>query len=127
MQPWLNQLHKEEGRLEAEEEAAASQEREAHLCTQEAYACHMRLPKQQKALKTRGVEMLRHGLKSLDELEELEERERHEAEARSLLLTASEATSEGDASKCNLFPSLPSGFFDCWDGDGEMPLAALDS
>ena len=62
-------LRKEEERLEAEEEAAAAQE-------QEAYARRMRLRKQQKALKTRGAEMLRRGLHSLDELDAAEERER---------------------------------------------------
>ncbi|OBT81166.1 hypothetical protein VE02_10211 [Pseudogymnoascus sp. 03VT05] len=48
---------------------------------QEAYARQMRLRKQQKALKTRGAEMLQRGLKSLDELDEVEEKDRLAAEA----------------------------------------------
>ncbi|ELR06604.1 hypothetical protein GMDG_08077 [Pseudogymnoascus destructans 20631-21] len=75
-------LRKEEEHLEVEEEAAASQEREAHLCAQEAYARRMPLHKQQKAVKTHGVEMLHRGLKSLDELDEAEEKECREAEVK---------------------------------------------
>ncbi|KFY79343.1 hypothetical protein V499_01663, partial [Pseudogymnoascus sp. VKM F-103] len=54
---------------------------------QEAYARRMRLRKQQKALKLRSAEMLRRGLKSLDELEEAEERDRYEAESHAHLLS----------------------------------------
>ncbi|KFZ20001.1 hypothetical protein V501_00353 [Pseudogymnoascus sp. VKM F-4519 (FW-2642)] len=86
-------LRKEEERLEAEEEAAAFQEREAHLCAQEAYARRMRLRKQQKALKTCGAEMLRRGLHSLDELEAAEERERAALAEANHLPTAPPTTS----------------------------------
>jgi hypothetical protein len=65
-------LQREEDRLSAEMEAAINQ-------AQEAMAKQLRLRKQQKLLKTRGAEMLRRGLKSLDELDEAEERERAEA------------------------------------------------
>jgi len=62
-------LKKEEERLEAEEEAAALQE-------QEAFARRMRLRKMQKSLRTRAAEMLRRGLRTLDELDAAEEAER---------------------------------------------------
>ncbi|ELR06853.1 hypothetical protein GMDG_08144, partial [Pseudogymnoascus destructans 20631-21] len=118
-------LRKEEEHLEVEEEATASQEREAHLCAQEAYTHHMRLRKQQKALKTRGVEMLRRGLKSLDELDEAEEKECREAEVKGTLLhIPSTAVSEGAAPDQDLFAALSPGFFDHLGVDGEV---ALDS
>lgn len=68
-------LRLEEARLEAEEELAAQQE-------QEAFARRMRLRRMQKLLKSRGGEMLRRGLATLDELEAVEERERKEAEEK---------------------------------------------
>ncbi|OAF56110.1 hypothetical protein VC83_07451 [Pseudogymnoascus destructans] len=115
-------------RLEVEEEVVASQEREAHLCAQEAYARRMRLRKHQKALKTRGVEMLHHGLKSLDELDEAEEKECREAEVKGTLLhSPSTAVSEGAASDQDLFVALSPGFFDRLGVDGETPPVALDS
>ena len=57
--------------MSSEMEAAINQ-------AQEAMAKQLRLRKQQKLLKTRGAEMLRRGLQSLDELEEIEEKERKE-------------------------------------------------
>jgi hypothetical protein len=48
----------------------------------EAAARLARLRKQRKFLKSRARDMLRRGLKSLDELDKAEERERLEAEAR---------------------------------------------
>ncbi|APA07966.1 hypothetical protein SS1G_00408 [Sclerotinia sclerotiorum 1980 UF-70] len=66
-------LSREEARLEAEEEAAA-------LAEQEAFSCRMLIRKKQKQLRDRGSEMLRRGVRSLDELDELLERERLENE-----------------------------------------------
>jgi len=42
----------------------------------------MRIRKMQKSLKERGAEMLRRGLKTLDELDEAEEKERKKAETK---------------------------------------------
>ncbi|KFZ14162.1 hypothetical protein V501_03378 [Pseudogymnoascus sp. VKM F-4519 (FW-2642)] len=122
-------LRKEEERLEAEEEAAAFQEREAHLRAQEAYARRMRLRKQQKALKTRGAEMLRRGLHSLDELEAAEERERVALAEANSLPTAPPTTSpevfdpELDFSTFDHTALSPS----YWDVGGGTPSATLGS
>lgn len=62
-------LQREEERLEREVAAAIQQ-------AQEAFARQLRLMKQQKLLKTRASEMLRRGLKTLDQLDEVEEKER---------------------------------------------------
>lgn len=105
-------LRKEEERLEAEEEAAVFQECEAHLKAQEAYACRMRLRKQQKSLKTHGAEMLRRGLQSLDELDEAEERDHLEAEARNALLLSPSATTSVPAnSEHDFFPGVDPSVF----------------
>lgn len=68
-------LRVEEARLEAAEELAARQE-------QEAFARRMRLRRMQKLLKTRGGEMLRRGLATMEELEAVEEKERKEGEEK---------------------------------------------
>ncbi|OBT49698.1 hypothetical protein VE04_10208 [Pseudogymnoascus sp. 24MN13] len=115
-------LRVEEERLEAEEEAAAAQE-------QEAYARRMRLRKQQKALKLRGAEMLRRGLRTLDELDEAEEKDRLEAEARDALLPSPPTTTSGPAtSPHDLFPDVdPSvfspGYWATWGADASTPGA----
>lgn len=70
-------LRVEEARLEAEEELAAQQE-------QEAFARRMRLRRMQKLLKTRGGEMLRRGLATMEELEAVEEKERKEREEKAV-------------------------------------------
>ena len=62
-------LEMEEDRLERESETALR-------LAEENLARHKRLEKQKKFLKSKGKEMLRRGLKTLDELEEVEERER---------------------------------------------------
>lgn len=62
-------LQREEERLEREVAAAIQQ-------AQEAFARQLRLMKQQKLLKSRASEMLRRGLKTLDQLDEVEEKER---------------------------------------------------
>ena len=66
-------LSREEARLEAEEEAAA-------LAEQEAFRRRMEIRKKQKTLRDRGSEMLRRGVRSLDELDELLQKERVEKE-----------------------------------------------
>lgn len=118
-------LRKEEERLEAEEEAAAAQE-------QEAYARRMRLRKQQKALKLRGAEMLRRGLKSLDELEEAEERERRANESHAHLASPSATNSGGAASDPDSFEHVDPAVFSPsywpnWGVDGGTPPATLGS
>jgi multidrug efflux pump subunit AcrA (membrane-fusion protein) len=77
-------LERAEQKLEEEERAARAAERKAR----EQYAEAMlaaegrldRLARQRKFLKKRGAEMLRRGLKSMDELEEAEAREAAERE-----------------------------------------------
>ena len=60
-------LEREEQRIEYEREATLAK--------------LLRLDKQQRFLKRRGREMLKRGLKSLDELDAVEEKERNEAKA----------------------------------------------
>src|SRR5690554_6358416 len=114
-------LRKEEERLEAEEEAAAAQE-------QEAFARRMRLRKQQKALKTRGAEMLRRGLQSLDELEAAEELERSTLAKSTPVPMSPPTTSSGvlDLGEV-LFAVLSPGFFDRLGVGADTPPASLDS
>jgi hypothetical protein len=66
-------LSREESRLRSEEDAAL---RSMH----ESLARLERLWKQQEFLKSKGKDMLRRGLKTMDELDEAEEKERQEKE-----------------------------------------------
>ncbi|OAF58219.1 hypothetical protein VC83_06585 [Pseudogymnoascus destructans] len=96
--------------------------------TKEIFVSWNRFLKTLKALKTRGVEMLRRGLKSLDELDEAEEKESREAEVKGTLLhSPSTAVSEGVASEQDLLAVLSPDFFERWGADGETPPAILDS
>jgi hypothetical protein len=97
VQDWLK-LRQEEERLAAEEAAAEILEEEAARKQAEARARVKRLRLQQKLLKQRGSEMLRRGLKTLDELDEVEERERWEREAAELPARATTASSSAVAS-----------------------------
>ncbi len=113
-------LQKEEDRLRLETRM-----------TREAVATAMarlnRLEQQQDLLKTRGAEMLRRGLKTLDELEEVEERERQEAEAHVHLASPSITNSGGVAPEHDYLSALSPGFFDRWGVDGGTPPATLGS
>ncbi|OBT98136.1 hypothetical protein VE01_03805 [Pseudogymnoascus verrucosus] len=96
--------------------------------SQEAYARRMRLRKQQKALKTRGAEMLRRGLQNLDELDEAEEKERKEAEAKESFPHSPPTTDLGGAvSEHDYLSALSPGFFERWGVDGGTPPATLGS
>jgi len=95
-------LRKEEERLELEEELAAQQE-------QEAFARRMRIRKMQKSLKERGAEMLRRGLKTLNELDEAEEKERKKAETEASPQATTESSAY-DAASSNLFSALSPSF-----------------
>jgi hypothetical protein len=64
----FNTIQKEEERLEREEEEAITK--------------ILRLRKQRQSLKTRTRELLRRGLKSLDELDKVEAKEREEKEVQ---------------------------------------------
>ena len=115
-------LQDEESRLEAEEEAAA-------LAEQEAFARRMRIRRMQKLLKERGAEMLRRGLKTLDELDAAEEHERketkekEEAARRALLATSASSPGAVDASGNSLVNAdVPFDAVVDWDA-----LAALSS
>ena len=69
-----NSLQCEEKRLERKMATAVQQ-------AQVALARQLRLMKQQKLVKTRASEMLRRGLKTLDQLDEVEEKERLQQDA----------------------------------------------
>jgi hypothetical protein len=68
-------LAREEARLKAEEAAAFQLMRDSMARVE-------RLKKQQEFLKKKGVDMLRRGLRTMDELEAVEEREKQEGEER---------------------------------------------
>jgi superfamily II RNA helicase len=87
-------LEREEQKLEVEWEATQESQRvlqEQILESQRKLLEHLsqsqaklqRLDKQRKLLKTRAAEMMRRGLKSLDELDALEQKEKEEAEKQS--------------------------------------------
>jgi hypothetical protein len=66
-----------------------------------------RLRKQRKFLKSRARDMLRQGLKSLDELDKAEERERLEAEAQAQLAVAIQNPTSDLFDDLSLDPSDP--------------------
>ncbi len=68
--------------IEREEERIEREEAEASAAASAALAKLQRLQKQKRFLKNRAGEMLRRGLKTLDELDEAEEREREEEERK---------------------------------------------
>jgi hypothetical protein len=110
-------LRKEEERLEREMTAAMAQ-------AQEAFAKQLRLVQQQKLLKTRGGEMLRRGLATLDELDEAEEKDRQEAAKQAESSTVSLATI-GDLP--DIFDSLSPSFWQGLDVVDGMPATASGS
>lgn len=115
-----DKLEREERRLQEEEE--------------EAMAKILRLRKQQRLFRSRAKDMLRRGLKTMDELDEAEERERKEAEAKEALPHSPPPTVSGGAV---LDPELDFSTFDhaalspsywpSWGVDGGTPPATLGS
>jgi hypothetical protein len=93
-------LEREEERLDTEEEKAAAQ-------MAEAAARLARLRKQRKFLKSRARDMLRRGLKTLDELDEAEEREQREKEIQMQLAATLQAPSGDPFLDLGLDPSDP--------------------
>ena len=91
---WVK-LEREEERLEREEE--------------ETLAKLLRLRKQKKFLRTRGKEMLRRGLKTLDELDEMEEKEKKEKEEAELHEQQAQATTASNSAPDDLSGD-PAGF-----------------
>ena len=75
---WDN-LQKEEDRLSAEKEVTLSNLLRLSTEKEVILLKLLRLEHQQKSIKTKGAEMLRRGLASLDELEAVEELERQSA------------------------------------------------
>ena len=71
----------------------------------------MRICKMQKSLKERGAEMLRRGLKTLDELDEAEEKERKKAEAEASPQATTESSAH-DAASSDLFSALSPSFWE---------------
>jgi hypothetical protein len=69
-------LEREEDCLERERKATLAVHETALRTAMESMACAKRLEKQQRFLKSKGKDMLRCGLKTLDKLEEAEEKER---------------------------------------------------
>jgi hypothetical protein len=117
-------LEMEEDRLEKESEAASRLLAENLRLAQENSARLARLEKQKKFLKSKGKDMLRRGLKTLDELEEAEEKER-QAEERSRAAAAAIPTSavqtQSDPFAGLEVPLLPPEVWDGWDfGDGTL-------
>ena len=89
----------------------------------ESQAKLLRLDKQREMFRDQAAEMLRYGLKSLDELDALEKKEREEASRRSEALATSSASAK--ASVDPLF--LPDSFWEGLDFVSETPLVALDN
>lgn len=114
-----DKLEREERRLQEEEE--------------EAMAKILRLRKQQRLFRSRAKDMLRRGLKTMDELDEVEEKERKEAEAKATLLHSPPATvSESVAPDQDFFPNVDPAVFSPsywpnWGADGGTPPTALGS
>lgn len=71
----MNRINTESERLEREEEKAEEQMMAAQVALNEALNRLARLRRQKRALKSKGEEMVRRGLQSLDELEEAEQNE----------------------------------------------------
>jgi hypothetical protein len=89
----------------------------------ESQAKLLRLDKQREMFRDRAAEMLRRGLKSLDELDALEKKEREEASRRSEALATSSASAEASVD-----PSfLPDSFWEGLDFVGETPSVAPDN
>lgn len=107
-------LEREERRLQEEEE--------------EAMAKILRLRKHQRLFRSRAKDMLRRGLKTMDELDEAEERERKEAEAAlACQLSPPPTTSDVVVSELDLFAALSPSVWQQWDAVDETPSTDLGS
>jgi hypothetical protein len=114
-------LEREETRLELEKERALQ-------LIAENTARVLRLERQQKFLKSKGKDMVRRGLKTLDELEEAEERER-QMETERAAVEAAATQVHGQAAVADPFagieiPLLPPEVWANWDFAGETPQAS---
>ncbi|KFY83214.1 hypothetical protein V500_10134 [Pseudogymnoascus sp. VKM F-4518 (FW-2643)] len=99
---------------------------------QEAMAKQLRVSKQQRLLKSRGGEMLRRGLRTLDELEEAEASERA-ALAKAARLPASPSTTNSGVPDPELdfstfdHAALSPSYWPNWGVDGGTPPTTLGS
>ena len=108
--------------LQKEEERLRSETRATRDTVATALARLNRLEQQQDLLKTRGAEMLRRGLKTLDELDAAEAREREAAADPVPPSSASEVLVNND-----LISALSPLFWQQWDVAGGNPPIAPDS
>jgi len=112
--------------LEREEERLSSEEAKATATAAEAMARLSRLQKQKKFLRSRAKDMLRRGLKTLDELDAAEEKERLEKEEMERYAAIAAGQPESSADFFQSFdPSDPA-----WGGLGfadETPQASQGS
>jgi hypothetical protein len=126
-------LKKEEERLEREQELAELSVLQAHQAAIEGLARSQRLKKQRAMLRERGAEMLRRGLKTLDELDTLEQLEREERD-HAVVLPPNPAlgslfplvnSSESEVQPDPAF--LSDGFWEDLGFDGGIPQASQGS
>jgi hypothetical protein len=91
----------------------------------------LRLDRQQEFLRTKGREMLRRGLKTMDELDEAEEKEKQEREkenaARAAETTAAPEQADPFADLGLEYPLLPPEVWAGWDFAGENPQPSQGS
>jgi adenine-specific DNA glycosylase len=105
--------------LEREEERLNAEEAKATATMIKTLARLARLQKQKRLLRSRARDMLRRGLKTLDELDEAEEKERLEAEAQAQLDVAMRNPTSDLFSDLGLDPDDP--FWATLGFVGEMP------
>jgi hypothetical protein len=91
--------------LEHEKEVAFAQLEAAQRSALESAARIRRLKKQEKFLKSKGKDMVRRGLKTLDELEEVEEKER-QMETERATVEAAATQVHGQAVAANPFAGI---------------------
>jgi hypothetical protein len=111
--------------LEAEEARIKAEKETAFRLVRENMSRIERLEKQQGFLKSKGKDMVRRGLKTLDELEEVEERER-QMETERAAIEAAATQVHGQAAAADPFagieiPLLPPEVWANWDFAGETP------
>jgi hypothetical protein len=117
--------------LEREEERLRFEKDKALRLMSETTARILRLEKQQEFLKSKGRDMLRRGLKTLDELEEAEAKEKQMEEERAAAEAAANQ-SHAPAPEADPFaglevPLLPPEIWDGWDFACENPQASQGS
>jgi hypothetical protein len=121
-------LELETDRLEREKAIAFSQIGAAQRLMSENLARLQRLERQEKFLKSKGKDMVRRGLKTLDELEEVEEKER-QMETERAAVEAAATQVHGQAAAADPFagieiPLLPPEVWANWDFASETPQAS---